>query len=393
MSEIKRESVLNSNNFFSIEPISMNETKVLEQKKSNLELCIQIWENDKEYEEEPVIFVMSMNTDTTKNFKKNKYVFIVESNDEKGCLVKVRYADINMIKENEKKIKTTYDTFLNRYESLERALQKTNEALNKYNDQFNRNIIKELFSNSESGAGTGTETDTSAFDEKFIRDNENLLALIAGEKQISIQSEKELDMMRHQEYIDVQRQICEEFTWKMEQGECVNLFGILKAKFFLRKKVDIEFEAIENYIITTQVPIAFKNHRFEISNDLYDVLIQNDNEHFSIFRMKVQKCGNIFICDPLASDEERFCSLTMKQADRVLPIKTYRLSDFEVDDKVFIRPCWDDGGFKNCFLIGKVDNITENIWIKYQSGHIELCDLERLRKYTDVPEKYRDLIK
>ncbi|AYV77382.1 MAG: hypothetical protein Dasosvirus1_17 [Dasosvirus sp.] len=367
--------------------------------KSNLELWIRIWDKDPNNEMEILKFKLDMNKSETKRIFNAQYAFFAEPHGEKGCRVTVLVVNDNLRKENDKIVQTAVDTLTKKYKSLNHALQQTKESLVKMNDEFNQNLVRVLLVDSDISMSDTQQTkperseisDEHSFTEKFVKDNEKLLTLMAGDKRISMESEKELRKMERLEHIKVERCTCEEYSWTMGCGDVVNMVPELNMSFSFFNKVENVSRKKGKYFHNAYVPIVFKNDHFVISNQLCDVIIENPKDKLKIFRMKVQKSDQVFICDGFQTDTT-VCHIEDKP-NRILPIKKYNLTDFKLNEHVFVGEL--ASLFVHPFRLGIISEINERsgkIFIQFPNGLTAPIDLDLLIKYSDVPEEYRDKI-
>ncbi|AYV77630.1 MAG: hypothetical protein Dasosvirus15_3 [Dasosvirus sp.] len=295
---------------------------------------------------------------------------------------------------------------INSYDrKISQALKKTEENIDAMMKEF-RDIL-----------GKETEFGTS-----FQQKNEKLFAMMAGDIRVSDNSRAILESERSRKFIDV-KQICsKEFSWIMNYGDCyqckelgMDIWIDISSKVL--KEICPNVKICQNSTVG-KIPIVFQNDHYIPNPEimLYDyfnknmdfqrstqsklVRIKIDHVDGKIFGHNISYSGHVCgsktyndgkfnneKCNKLKISDYRF---EIKDFKYLFPIKNdYKMSDFEINDKVLALWLYTADAGRHPFWYGKIsgfDSERPKIQITFDDGDTGWVGVNQLWKQSDLPE-------
>lgn len=275
------------------------------------------------------------------------------------------------------------------------ALEKTYASIQEKSNIFLQRLVNEL------------HVQKKDLSEKFLKDNEEILATLAGEKLISEKSEKEIKMYNEKK-ICVEQCTANEYSCDMRIGDSVKIFGMILKLSGLPSEPKIEHKI---HTVHIDIPIVCHNNKLEIDHTRieYGDVVELDCiiDQFSITRMKITKTTTgDYLCEQISQTNGQIniektygCIGQMKPIDQIEPSdqdhtkillpKTYQLSDFKIGEKVLAFWVVDNSIFDFHFYVGHVTKLLKDkIEVNFDDGDSCKVNLDQIKKWNDLPDKF-----
>ncbi|AYV77631.1 MAG: hypothetical protein Dasosvirus15_4 [Dasosvirus sp.] len=332
-----------------------------------------------------VPFECNIDTPCEKYIGSFKYVFNVTLSDkkvnQKKCNVSVaKFGDYTTINNKEKEV--VFAKHRDFEKKLKEAHQKTKDNLAMITEEFQMKLAEE-----------------KEFGEKFFQDNEKLLALIAGDKRISLQSQEKIDLLKSQETISVKQIKSEKFTWTMKLGQHCYIDQLGMNFWFYEKEVIKPL--VQENSETINFPYSQIKDSCQDKIVVRDVFLKIENDNFELSRMQVLETDQNYICQCISMNDngdylitsDIECEIFKKDYDGIYPIPNkYKITDFKIGEKVWAIYIDDDGESNLSFYDGKISKINQETLKIFFPADRTSCTvtLDQVWKHDDIPLKFRD---
>ncbi|AYV77379.1 MAG: hypothetical protein Dasosvirus1_14 [Dasosvirus sp.] len=328
------------------------------------------------------------------------FISVVQTGNQSAC---IEFSSLgNNNEENNKEIKKKLDQMTNYDQQLDQVIEKKTENIITLTKNFYEKLSKE-----------------NDFEGKFIKDNEKLLSLLSDDLNAKNKSLDTLESLRQTKSIDI-KFLSDEFSWNMNVGDCfhyekfnismwlmctfqnhtvkkqchtisdkgIKIYHNPKLPIFRDIKPDIK---ISKKFITSTIPIVYNPSVDSLKGTytrffepkLCDVFMKNrkrkngTTEQSKLKRTIIKNIDGQFFAEDIAVDEKD-----------IYQIKTYKLSDLTLDEKVLAL--WTLDRTPTRFYYGKINNFeNDKCRILFDDGDQNTVGLNQLWKFGDLPKHIR----